>query len=143
MVRSTACRYGANASTTSDLLRCRDPDGTERDIHRLEVRGGQLAVPALLVVQPLRGTGSDGDADVQRGDRRGPPLGRGPLVDPAASSLGMGRQHPVEQHTVSERATEATELRSHRADDDTGVGQQAPKLGHRRPHRLQRWPQPP
>jgi hypothetical protein len=50
----------------------------------------------------------------------------------------LGRQHPVEQHAVGDRATQATESRPHGGDDDARpLGQKLAKLGDTLSQRVQ------
>ena len=77
-----------------------------------------VAVAALLVVEPLPCARAHGDTDVGRDDRGAASRLIGSLVHPAARLGGMGGQHPVEQDAVGDRATEIAHPRSHGCDDD-------------------------
>ena len=127
--RSTAERYGASASTTCARPDPVDADGARRRVHRGEVRGRQLAVPPLFVVQPLCHAATDHQARMYRaviGAVR--PAATAPSCTHLHGSRTVGRQHPVEQHTIGGLAAEATQVGAHRADHDPRHGQRVAQL---------------
>ena len=90
------------------------------------------AIDALLRMKAPARVRAQGDPHIGRDDGRGATLLCGSLAHPFARPRGLGRQHPVQQNAIADRATEAAQPRSHRSHHDArGVGQQRAKLGHR------------